>query len=1109
MDTKIEAIKKDFLFLVGLQQAKENKQPNGWDINLFKSSFYNKVNNLSTEDKTAIFDYMETVEDTFKAKGKLQKSVFTENHKIWKLKPQESYNPFIKKFLLETNNNDWQKTAELNNIEQVIESINVYHYTNSKNIVPIKFTNDAKEIYFLKDKKELLPDIKAIENNGKFELYELTVAAVNKMGSELRRTHNNDKPEIKNDLSKLTQSRDAVIGEQETRNGNTELTEKARRLMINKILSSHKNLSEDEKGNYDWIDGYDDVKVMEMYEEANSEINEAALKPINANRYKFQDTVIGNDGDKYYKGKVGKVRFISNDGSRINVEFDDGRETGDVAASDWDLYKMPQTQKPNLKNLVPTDQYKTIKSPKSNEFEDVIEQLEQIVPRIPKLYGTENQKAKDKIVYLHYFSPSSDWYVTELDTQNNEAFGYAILNKDTANAEWGYISIDELKEIGGINGVELDLYFSPVAFGELQLNWQRKEAESYQQQNIQPYEKIKDWVIDGGYFDINQFTEDDLRLFYKKTTFGFGKTIKLSDESVDRYNLLTKFRDIVLDKKIEYCQNYFGLGIEQLIENFRTILKYKQDIYFACKQLTGKIYNKTFVAKNNNQTTNPKPQTQNNNIPFDETEEYLNNVAEAATMQRPQSVYIYDSLSSFEDKSITAKLTSAQVAEYDENVQDNNHTGNVLLVAKATKNETLINAAKYVIVESEKLGYMDMELNKIRNKISDIIAIDRTQNEQQEIRNEPNEEQETKFQTLFQKSFGDYNYVVTFNDEESKIAINSFHKPTATSNFYPYSYQEFLDGNIDSELNNEILRKLEQQSSKFSLLLSKQKPYNETTQQSTRNPKPQTTETIPQALNSPLGARGKLQQHEINNQIRSLLNQKGTDHTKYSAEEIALLKLYEGSGGLAKQGERGARLLDQFFTPMDIIAKMWGLALQYGFSFPNSNILEPSVGSGRFISFVPPNSNANVVAYDVDETSYKLCKVLYPQHDIRFGSFEQMFFMGKRHIGLSGITQFYDLVITNPPYRDYVSEYSPLGEKDATGAFTFEMYFIGRGVDVLKPGGLLIMIVPNSFLSNNNKYNDFKEKLAKKADLIDAYRLPNGVFGNTDVGTDIIVLKKK
>ncbi len=251
-------------------------------------------------------------------------------------------------------------------------------------------------------------------------------------------------------------------------------------------------------------------------------------------------------------------------------------------------------------------------------------------------------------------------------------------------------------------------------------------------------------------------------------------------------------------------------------------------------------------------------------------------------------------------------------------------------------------------------------------------------------------------------------------------------------------------------------------------------------------------------------------QHQINQAIKQLLDEKGIESANYSADEIAFLKLYEGAGGLAKQGATGARLFDQFFTPNDIIAKMWGIAIKHGFSFgPGKSIIEPAMGSGRFFAYIPKGIKMNVVGYDIEEVSYKICKVLYPDYDLRLGSFESMFFQGRRHIGLVGVTQFYDLVIGNPPYREYTSEYAPLGEKDATGAPTFEAYFITRGVDILKPGGLLVMIIPNTFLSNDSKYNELKDKLIKKADFVDAYRLPNGVFGNTDVGTDIIVLRKK
>jgi len=56
---------------------------------------------------------------------------------------------------------------------------------------------------------------------------------------------------------------------------------------------------------------------------------------------------------------------------------------------------------------------------------------------------------------------------------------------------------------------------------------------------------------------------------------------------------------------------------------------------------------------------------------------------------------------------------------------------------------------------------------------------------------------------------------------------------------------------------------------------------------------------------------------------------------------------------------------------------------------------------------------------------------------------------------------------------------------------------------------VLVFIIPSAFLSNNSKYNKLKEKVAAKADLVDAYRLPARMFKTTDIGTDIIVFKRK
>ncbi len=85
------------------------------------------------------------------------------------------------------------------------------------------------------------------------------------------------------------------------------------------------------------------------------------------------------------------------------------------------------------------------------------EPSENILSKIPKLYETEGIELKEKLIYLHFFIGSCDWYVTEYDGEN-VFFGFAILNNDLENAEWGYVSFSELKSISiGICQVDCEM----------------------------------------------------------------------------------------------------------------------------------------------------------------------------------------------------------------------------------------------------------------------------------------------------------------------------------------------------------------------------------------------------------------------------------------------------------------------------------------------------------------------------------------------------------------------------------------------------------------------------------------------------------------------------
>ena len=88
---------------------------------------------------------------------------------------------------------------------------------------------------------------------------------------------------------------------------------------------------------------------------------------------------------------------------------------------------------------------------------------------IPKLYETESIPLSEKPIHLHFFIGGCDWYIAEYDG-NDLFFGYAILNGDLVNAEWGYISFQELKSLkSGFAEVDHDLHWEVVKANKVPL----------------------------------------------------------------------------------------------------------------------------------------------------------------------------------------------------------------------------------------------------------------------------------------------------------------------------------------------------------------------------------------------------------------------------------------------------------------------------------------------------------------------------------------------------------------------------------------------------------------------------------------------------------------
>ena len=200
------------------------------------------------------------------------------------------------------------------------------------------------------------------------------------------------------------------------------------------------------------------------------------------------------------------------------------------------------------------------------------------------------------------------------------------------------------------------------------------------------------------------------------------------------------------------------------------------------------------------------------------------------------------------------------------------------------------------------------------------------------------------------------------------------------------------------------------------------------------------------------------------------------------------------SGGITKDN-RG--VLDEYYTDEKLVNAVRNLIKDNFKGKTAINILEPSVGMGNFLHATTDlGVKTNVTAFEINDTTAKITKLLHPDTQVNLRSFETEFVTDNGT--KKDFTPQYDLVVGNPPYGSHRGLYLGLGEE--TKLTRYEDYFVKRSLDVMNEGGTLAMVLPSSWLNRADKLSG--------AELTDAYRLPNGAFKATDIGTDIIILKK-
>lgn len=188
--------------------------------------------------------------------------------------------------------------------------------------------------------------------------------------------------------------------------------------------------------------------------------------------------------------------------------------------------------------------------------------------------------------------------------------------------------------------------------------------------------------------------------------------------------------------------------------------------------------------------------------------------------------------------------------------------------------------------------------------------------------------------------------------------------------------------------------------------------------------------------------------------------------------------------------------LTAFYTPHEIIKGIYDGLKEAGFA-GNSNILDPSTGTGRFLREMPEEMKhgSSLVGVELDELTSKVAQALNQDAAIVHSPFEDTHYKDNS----------FDLAISNVPFGNF-----PINDTRYAGHnYLIHDYFINRMIDQVRPGGIVVAITSKGTM--DKKDDTARKEFARKAELVKAIRLPFMVFeeAGTDVTSDILIFRKR
>lgn len=195
----------------------------------------------------------------------------------------------------------------------------------------------------------------------------------------------------------------------------------------------------------------------------------------------------------------------------------------------------------------------------------------------------------------------------------------------------------------------------------------------------------------------------------------------------------------------------------------------------------------------------------------------------------------------------------------------------------------------------------------------------------------------------------------------------------------------------------------------------------------------------------------------------------------------------KSEGEKAKQGS--------YYTPKNIVENIISEYIT-----KSSTVLDPCCGTGQFLlNFNLPDFDPNnIFGFDIDSTAVTICKInlLLKYKSIKFNpkifKFNSLIdITDSSFLNNQKLPGSFDLILTNPPWGSHFNQDTKTKLKEkypAISSLESYSYFLIEGISLLKPGGVLSYILPESIL-NIKTHRDIRTLILETTNILKIEKL--------------------